>query len=39
MRYVGDEQKIGSILLISYLVVPVAMPVWLAVWRFVSGSG
>jgi len=31
-RYGGDEQKLGSMLLITYLICLVALPSWLALW-------
>lgn len=35
-KYGGDEQKIGSIVLVSYLTCLVMMPVWVAVWNLIS---
>jgi hypothetical protein len=35
-KYGGDEQKIGSILLVSYLACLVMMPLWVAVWSLIS---
>jgi len=32
-NYGGDEQKSGSLMLISYLFCIVAIPVWMAVWK------
>jgi predicted permease len=32
-KYGGDEQQTGSLLLISYAVCTVTLPLWLAVWR------
>lgn len=34
--YGGDEQKVGTVMLISYVACVVSMPVWLAVWEMVS---
>lgn len=34
--YGGDEQKVGTVMLISYAACVVSMPVWLAVWEMVS---
>jgi predicted permease len=34
--YGGDEQKVGSIMFVSYLVCIVSLPVWLAVWESIS---
>ena len=34
--YGGDEQKVGTVMLVSYLFCVVSMPVWLAVWEVVS---
>ncbi len=34
--YGGDEQKVGTVMLISYGACVVSMPVWLAVWEMVS---
>ena len=31
-RYGGDEQKLGSMLLVAYLVCLLALPCWLALW-------
>lgn len=35
-KYGGDEQKIGSILLFSYLVCLFIMPIWVAVWNLIT---
>lgn len=35
-KYGGDEQKIGSILLVSYLACLVMMPIWVSVWSLIS---
>ena len=32
-RYGGEEQKVGSILLVTYVICLVAMPVWVAIWQ------
>ena len=32
-HYGGDEQKIGSLMLISYICCALALPFWLAVWH------
>ncbi|MFW6011324.1 MAG: AEC family transporter, partial [Desulfosalsimonas sp.] len=37
-KYGGDEQKTGSIILVSYLVCLVMMPVWVAIWSLISQS-
>ncbi|MEE4272011.1 MAG: AEC family transporter [Thermoanaerobaculales bacterium] len=34
--YGGDEQKVGTVMLISYIACIVSLPVWLAVWELVS---
>jgi predicted permease len=36
-HYGGDEQKVGAIVLVSYLFCIIAMPFWAAVWGAVSG--
>jgi len=36
-RYGGDEQKLGSMLLITYLVCLFALPFWLALWSGMVG--
>jgi predicted permease len=36
-RYGGDEQKLGSMLLATYLVCLVALPFWLALWKGLFG--
>jgi predicted permease len=36
-RYGGDEQKLGSMLLVTYLVCLVALPAWLALWSSLAG--
>jgi hypothetical protein len=33
----GDEQKVGTVMLISYIACIVSLPIWLAVWEYVSG--
>ena len=35
-RYGGDEQKVGSILLVSYVVCLVALPIWVAIWQSIN---
>jgi predicted permease len=37
-RYGGDEQKLGSMLLVTYLVCLVALPFWLALWSGLCGQ-
>lgn len=34
--YGGDEQKIGSVMLLSYILCLVSLPAWLAVWEMVA---
>jgi predicted permease len=34
--YGGDEQKVGTVMLVSYLACVVSLPVWLAVWEIVG---
>jgi len=35
--YGGDEQKVGAVMLLSYILAVFSMPVWLAVWEMVAG--
>ena len=35
--YGGDEQKVGTVMLLSYILCVFSMPVWLAVWEMVAG--
>jgi len=35
--YGGDEQKVGTVMLVSYILCAVSLPVWLAVWEMVAG--
>jgi len=35
--YGGDEQKVGTVMLLSYIACVVSLPVWLAVWELVGG--
>jgi predicted permease len=35
--YGGDEQKVGTVMLVSYLACIISLPVWLAVWEMVGG--
>ncbi len=35
--YGGDEQKVGTVMLVSYILCAVSLPVWLAVWEIVAG--
>ena len=35
-RYGGDEQKVGSILLVSYAVCLVVLPIWVAIWQLIK---
>jgi predicted permease len=34
--YGGDENKVGTVMLVSYVLCVVSLPVWLAVWEVVS---
>ncbi len=34
--YGGDSQSIGSMMLVQYLICIIAMPLWLALWQFVT---
>lgn len=34
--YGGDESKVGAVMLVSYALCLVSLPVWLAVWEVVS---
>ncbi len=34
--YGGDEQKVGAVMLLSYILCGLSLPVWLAVWEMVS---
>jgi len=34
--YGGDEQKVGTVMLLSYVACIVGLPVWLAVWELVA---
>jgi predicted permease len=34
--YGGDEQKVGSLMLFSYVASMITMPLWLAVWEVVN---
>lgn len=34
--YGGDEKKVGSVMLVSYVFCVVSLPLWLAVWEVVS---
>ena len=34
--YGGDEQKVGTVMLLSYTACLVGLPVWLAVWELVA---
>lgn len=36
-KYGGDEQKVGSVLFITYLICLFTMPVWLSVWQLLNG--
>jgi predicted permease len=36
-RYGGDEQKLGSMLLVTYLICLIALPFWLALWGSIIG--
>jgi len=35
--YGGDEQKVGTVMLLSYILCVFSLPVWLAVWEMVAG--
>ncbi len=35
--YGGDEQKVGSVMLVSYVTCLISLPVWLAVWEMLAG--
>jgi len=34
--YGGDEQKVGTVMLVSYILCVFSMPVWLAVWEIAA---
>jgi len=34
--YGGDEQKVGTVMLLSYIACIVSLPVWLAVWELIA---
>jgi len=36
--YGGDEQKIGTVMLLSYLACTVTLPLWMALWGVVSSG-
>ena len=35
--YGGDEQKVGTVMLLSYILCVVGLPMWLAIWEMVAG--
>ncbi len=35
--YGGDEQKVGAVMLLSYILAVFSMPLWLAVWEIAAG--
>jgi len=35
-KYGGDEQKVGSVVLLAYLACLISMPFWLSVWNIVT---
>lgn len=35
--YGGDEQKVGSLMLLCYATCMVTMPLWLAIWQMITG--
>lgn len=35
--YGGDEQKVGTVMLVSYVLCVFSLPVWLSVWEMVAG--
>jgi len=36
-KYNGDQQTIGSLILVSYGICALAMPLWLGLWRVITG--
>jgi hypothetical protein len=34
--YGGDEQRVGSVMFLSYLACTVTLPAWVAVWSLLS---
>jgi malate permease and related proteins len=38
-KYGGDIQQVGSLLLVSYFVAIIAMPLWMAVWELIKLPG
>jgi predicted permease len=36
--YGGDERKVGTVMLVSYVLCVVSLPVWLAVWEMAARS-
>ncbi|MDX2438690.1 MAG: AEC family transporter, partial [Acidobacteriota bacterium] len=35
--YGGDEQRIGSLMVLSYAACVLTLPAWIAIWRIVAG--
>ncbi len=35
--YGGDEQKVGTVMLVSYALCVFSLPIWLSVWEMVAG--
>jgi hypothetical protein len=35
--YGGDERKVGTVMLVSYVTCLISLPVWLAVWEMLAG--
>ena len=35
--YGGDEQKIGALMLLSYMICTLTLPLWVAVWDMLTG--
>jgi predicted permease len=35
--YGGNEQRVGTVMFVSYVVCTLALPAWIAVWRLITG--
>ena len=36
--YGGNEQKVGSLMLLSYIACIFTLPLWIAIWELVTAS-
>jgi hypothetical protein len=34
--YGGNEQRVGTVMFLSYIACTIALPAWVAIWRLIA---